>query len=158
VAWFSKPSTNPNTPDTLATLGEVGATRVDVGIGNSPRKQVVSAMIKNDANYLFFKLSEIESADRATPVVVEVRATNNDVYQLSLKRKKPFVAYGVAGTEAGVWIPIGLFSTKFQSSESGLALATMPISLAFGGKAYVADRFYFGGSLMVRTRMVSQRA
>src|SRR5205807_20884 len=57
-----------------------------------------------------------------------------------------FSGYGIAGKETYFWVPIGLFSTNFHPSSTGLPIAAMPVNIAFGAR-YHEDTWYLGGSL-----------
>ena len=88
------------------------------------------------------RLVELGEVGHGTVVEVDITlGTQTKIWYFRMSNRFSF--YGIGGA----WLPLALFSTNFTSDEHGLSLNALPVGIAWGGRVYVAEDIYIGGSV-----------
>ena len=86
------------------------------------------------------RASKLPSGARLTVKV----AYNNIETTRALRLSRRYSWYGTQG----LWMPLGLFGSNFDATNTGATLAALPIGLAWGERIHLSDTFYIGGSVI----------
>lgn len=97
----------------------------------------------------------LQTLAHGTPIKLTVARTVSDSTSTSASQfpfgfiwRHQAVPYGIAKSETLFWLPVGLFSTTFQSTADGIPFAALPVGGALGLKLYVSRDIYLGASVM----------
>ncbi len=145
-------------------LGIVKPISVKLEIGDD----VIVYKLTNDdyriTDYYLFIKDLVEDEENNNPkydfnnaedVSVEIEFEESDdfdIYETKFKGKylsrREFYKSFKSNT-SGVWVPAALFSSNLKSDENGVPFASLPVGIAWGGKFYLKNGAYLGGSIML---------
>jgi len=108
-------------------------------------EQVCVDLSSSPASYdPFFARCIVKTPDDAfhlAPLAVKVEFDNLETSVRWAVLTRPV---SLAGKAYGFWVPVGLFGTDFHSNSDGIALAALPVGLAWGVQANINGGDYIG--------------
>lgn len=115
--------------------------------GNYSReyKSEINQFRNNDYIYIIFPDEVVGGASHNETVVIEVnRASASGPDRFYTRYNQNVQAYG----SFGGWIPVGLFSSNFHETDTGIVFAAQPVNLALGLRWLPGEsNFYIGASI-----------
>lgn len=93
-------------------------------------------------------LRRLDEFSNGTVLRLDIWTKSEPQTSVYLRVRREWQSYGIAG----IWLPVGMFSTNFKSGRTaeGLAFAPSPIGLSWGKKRYTGpnENSYFGFSVI----------